>query len=434
MSAAVAEQPAAPARATLGNKVLWRLGVPTCFFMLLSSLDRVNISFAALQMNHDLGFTPSQYGFGAGVLFVGFLAGQYPSVLLLQRIGMHRWLVLCAVAWAIIAALIATVSAPWQFYLLRVLLGFAEGGLAPGIVLYLSQFTTEGQRASTFALPMLAIPLSIIVGGPLSGWLMGMHLPLGVSPWRWMLWAEALPVIACAAVAWFYFPDSPGEAKWLTAEESSFLAANAATREHRRIHNDWSVLRQTLVWSSALLWLCLLSGAYGIMFWLPQMIKQMAGLTPLQIGWINALPWIGAMLGTYFNSRHSDKTGERLWHVAVPALIAAIAIYSAWLLGAGFPGMFALTLAGLGLGSAQGAFWAIPTRLLNAKTFAVAAVAINICGSSGGVFMPHLMGFVLEKTGTPAAPTALVAGILLLAAIVVLIMRSVYFAKARTAQ
>jgi MFS family permease len=434
MSAIPAASPVDLTSASLGSKVLWRLGVPTCFFMLLSSLDRVNISFAALQMNRELGFTPSQYGLGAGILFLGFLAGQYPSVLLLQRIGMHRWIVSCAVTWAIIAALIATVSAPWQFYTLRILLGFAEGGLAPGIVLYLSQFTTERQRASTFALPMLAIPLSIIIGGPLSGWLMGMQMPLGLSSWRWMLWAEALPVILCGAVAWFYFPDSPTQAKWLTAEESSWLAANAATREHRRVQNDWGVLRQTLVWSSALLWLCLLSGAYGIMFWLPQMIKQMAGLTPLQIGWINALPWIGAMLGTYFNSRHSDRTGERLWHVAIPALVAAIAIYAAWALGAGIAGMFALTIAGLGLGSAQGAFWAIPTRLLNAKTFAVAAVAINICGSSGGVFMPHLMGYVLEKTGTPAAPTSLVAGILLSAAILALIMRSVYFAKSTLTQ
>lgn len=416
------------AQATLGNKLLLRLGLPTCFFMLLSSLDRVNVSFAALQMNRDLGFTPSQYGFGAGILFLGFLAGQYPSVLLLQRLGMHRWLALCAAAWATVAALIATVSAPWQFYVLRVLLGFAEGGLAPGIVLYLSQFTSERQRASTFALPMLAIPLSIVLGGPLSGWLMGMQMPFGLAPWRWMLGAEALPVIACAAAAWFYFPDTPGEARWLTAEELSWLKSHAATRAHRQTRNDWSVLRDTLVWSSALLWLCLLSGAYGIMFWLPQMIKQMSGLTPLQIGWINALPWLGAMLGTYFNSRHSDRSGERLWHVAIPASGAAIAIYLAWLSGPGIGGLLALTLAGLGLGSAQGAFWAIPSKLLNARTFAVAAVAINICGSSGGVFMPHLIGYVLERTGTPAAPTLLVAGILLLASALVLIMRAAYFA------
>ena len=415
------------AQAALGNKLLWRLGLPTCFFMLLSSLDRVNISFAALQMNRDLGFTPSQYGFGAGILFLGFLAGQYPSVLLQQRLGMHRWLTLCAILWASVAALIATVSVPWQFYLLRVLLGFAEGGLAPGIVLYLSQFTTEQQRASTFALPMLAIPLSIVLGGPLSGWLMGMHMPFGLAAWRWMLCAEALPVIGCAVAAWFYFPDTPAQAQWLTAPEQSWLKAHASTREHRQTRNDWSVLRETLVWSSALLWLCLLSGAYGIMFWLPQMIKQMAGLTPLQIGWINALPWLGAMLGTYFNSRHSDKSGERLWHVAIPAAVAAIAIYLAWLCGPGIPGMFALTLAGLGLGSAQGAFWAIPSKLLNARTFAVAAVAINICGSSGGVFMPHLMGYVLERTGTPAAPTLLVAGMLVLSSVLVLIMRVAYF-------
>src|ERR1700689_2539824 len=164
----------------ISRKVLWRLALPTIVFMLLSSLDRVNISFAALQMNKDLGFTPSQYGFGAGILFAGFLAGQYPSVLLLQRIGMHRWIALCAVMWACCAAAIAFVQVPAQFYVLRILLGFAEGGLAPGIVLYLSQFATERERATTFALPMLAIPLSIVLGSPLSGWLMGMGQPFGM--------------------------------------------------------------------------------------------------------------------------------------------------------------------------------------------------------------------------------------------------------------
>ena len=150
----------------MAGKIRWRLIVPAILFMLLSSIDRVNVSFAALQMNADLGFTPSQYGFGAGILFVGFLAGQYPSVLLQQRIGMRRWMAICALLWGICAGGMAFIETHWQFYTLRVLLGLAEGGLAPGIVLYLSQFATERERATTFAMPMIAIPLSIVIGGP----------------------------------------------------------------------------------------------------------------------------------------------------------------------------------------------------------------------------------------------------------------------------
>jgi MFS transporter, ACS family, tartrate transporter len=394
---------------------------------LLSSLDRVNISFAALQMNAELGFTPSQYGFGAGILFLGFLAGQYPSVLLLQRIGMHRWIATCAVVWACCAAGIAFVHVPMQYYVLRVLLGFAEGGLAPGIVLYLSQFATERERATTFALPMLAIPLSIVIGSPLSGWLMNAAAPLGLANWRWMLIAESLPTFVLGFVAWFYFPDRPDQARWLDKDQQLWLEHNAANPHSPDHHNDWSVLRQPMVWAASLLWFCLLSGAYGIMFWLPQMIKQMSGLSSLQIGMVNALPWAGAMIGTYYNSRHSDRTGERFWHISLPAVIASLAILAAWGLGAGLPGLGLLFIAGLGLGAAQGAFWALPTSLLRPNHFAVAAVTINIAGSSGGLIIPHVVGIFRERTGSFAAPTALIAGILLLAAALVVYIRRMFF-------
>ena len=411
-------------------KVMSRLALPTILFMLLSSLDRVNISFAALQMNTELGFTPSQYGFGASILFLGFLAGQYPSVLLLQRIGMHRWMALCAIVWACCAAGIAFVRVPGQFYVLRVLLGFAEGGLAPGIVLYLSQFATERERATTFALPMLAIPLSIVVGGPLSGWLMGLGAPLGLSSWRWMLIAEALPTIAFGVCAWFYFPDQPDDVHWLTSEERRWLERNAANRVQRGTNNDWRILRHPMVWSASLLWFCLLSGAYGIMFWLPQTVRQLSGLSSFQIGLVTALPWAGAMIGTYYNSAHSDRTGERFFHISIPALISAAAMVCAWISGPGLSGLALLFIAGATLGAAQGAFWALPTSLLNPSTFAVAAVAINIAGSSGGLVIPYVLGLVRERNGSFAAPTLLIAGILVFAALLVAYIRRVFFATA----
>jgi MFS family permease len=407
---------------------MWRLALPTILFMLLSALDRVNISFAALQMNGELGFTPSQYGFGAGILFLGFLGGQYPSVLLLQRIGMHRWMALSAVVWALSAAAIAFIHDPTQFYVLRVVLGLAEGGLAPGIVLYLSQFATDRERATTFALPMLAIPLSIIIGGPLSGWLMQISAPYGLASWRWMLIAESVPTIAMGIVAWFYFPDRPAQVPWLTPEEREWLARNAANRTDNAARNDWSVLRQPAVWSSALLWFCLLAGSYGIIFWLPQMIRQLARATPFQIGLVNSLPWVGAMLGTYFNSRHADRTGERFLHISVPATMAAVCMLSAFYAGTGIAGMALLFLSGLGLGAAQGAFWALPTALFTPATFAVGAVAINIGGSSGGLIVPHVIGIVREHSGGFAIPTLVIALTMIAAAVLVTFIRRAFFA------
>ena len=409
---------------TFVAKVRWRLIVPTIAFMLLSSVDRVNVSFAATQMNADLGFTPAQYGFGAGIAFLGFLAGQYPSVLVLQRVGFHRWLCGCALLWGACAAGMALIERHWQFYGLRILLGFAEGGLAPGIVLYLIQFAGERQRATTFAMPMLAIPVSIVIGGPLSGALLAMAPPFGMAGWRWMFLGEALPTLVFALAAWFAFPDSPAQAKWLDDGEKDWLARHAANRAETARRNDWTVLRRPLVWASALLWFCLLSGSYGIIFWLPQLLKQLTAFTTFQIGLVNALPWIANGLGIYVGATSSDRTGERFWHIALPAAGAAVAVLVAASAGASLVGVVALVVTGLCLGTAQGAFWALPTRMFTPATFAVGAVAINIAGSSGGLVVPWIVGLLVQHTGSFWAPTLLVSGFLLLSAAIVLAVRS----------
>ncbi|NIJ07587.1 MFS family permease [Sphingomonas vulcanisoli] len=405
----------------LAQKVRLRVILPTTLFMMLSSLDRTNVSFGALQMNHDLGFSPAQYGFGVGVLFIGFLAGQYPSVLLLQRVGMKVWLSCSAIAWGVIAGAMAAIHTPAQFYMLRVALGLIEGGLAPGVVLYLAQFATERERASTFAFPMLAIPFSVIVGGPISGALMQMQPPLGIAGWRWMFLIEAIPTILLGAAAYFVIPNGPKDCRWLDAPEKEWFA----TRAKRAIDakNDWSVLREPVVWMSSLIWFCLLSGSYGIMFWLPQAVKQLSGLSPFEIGLVNALPWIGNIFGIYWNAAHSDKSGERFWHIAVPAAIAGLGLLAAAWLGAGVPALMALLVVGTALGAAQGAFWALPTALFVPATFAVGAVAINISGSSGGLVTPQLIGLLREHGGGFAGPTLLLTAMLLATALLVLVVR-----------
>jgi ACS family tartrate transporter-like MFS transporter len=400
-----------------------RLVLPLIAFLLLSSLDRVNISFAALAMNRELGLTASQYGFGAGILFAGFLLGQYPSVLLLQRVGMRRWLSGCAILWSLGAAGVAFARTPPEFYLLRVIVGLAESGLAPGIVLYLSQFATDRQRARTFGLPMVAIPISVVIGSPLSAWLMTSGAPASMAPWRAMLIAEALPALLLGIAARFYFPDTPHDAGWLSQQEIAELEAVAASNLRTRVENDWRVLRAPLVWIAAVLWFCLLSGSYGLIFWLPQVSKSLSGLSTQAIGWVNALPWLGAAIGMGWNAAHSDRTGERIGHVALPAAFAAVAVLLAWQFNSGSAALCALLVLGSGLGAAQGAFWALPTALLTPRTLAVAAVAINLLGSAGGLVVPHLIGYTLDAGGGYGGVSLLIAGTLMLACVLTLGMR-----------
>ena len=418
---------------SLEYKVRWRLVAPITLLLLVSSLDRVNISFAALGMNQALQLGPAAYGFGAGVLFVGFLAGQYPSVLLLQRVGMRRWVGSCAILWALGAGGIAFIHSATAFYTLRVLVGLAEGGLAPGVVIYLSQFATDAERARTFGVPMIAIPLSVALGSPLSGWLMSTLAPAGLAPWRWLLIAEAVPALLLGIAATVYFPDHPQQARWLSAAERETLQRHSAADLRARIPNDWGTLRQPLVWVASLLWFCLLSGSYGIIFWLPQTLKSLTHLSPLAIGWINALPWLGAALGMYVNATHSDRTRERFWHVAVPCLVAAVATLAAWQLSTPLWALCALLVMGLGLGSAQGAFWSIPTLLLTRSTLAVAAVMINLLGSAGGLVMPHVIGFALQQGGGTAAVSVLLAAVLGAAGLLTLLIRGWLAGAARAA-
>ena len=406
----------------IGRKVRLRLALPCIGFLLLSSLDRSNLSFAAAAMSAELGLTPTQYGFGAGILFAGFLLGQYPSLFLFQRVGMARWIAACALLWGGSAAALAFTHSTSSFYLLRTLLGFAEGGLAPGIVLYLSQFASQQERASTFALPMLAIPASIVIGGPLSGWLMTMDNALGLAGWRWMFLIEALPTLLFAVAALGYFPATPQQARWLTEPEKRWLAQHAA-RPAGHGRNDWSQLRRPAVWPAALLWFCLLSGSYGVIFWLPQTLTALTGLDPLTIGVVGALPWVGVGLGMYFISRNSDRTAERLAHTAVPAALAAVALLGAWSAGPGPLALVALFIAGVGLGGAQGTFWALPVQLLPPAALGVSVVAINICGSAGGLVMPIAMGVARSATAGFAGPTLLVIAVLLASTLLVLALR-----------
>ena len=402
-----------------------RLVLPCIFLMLLSSLDRVNISFAALTMNRDLGLSPAEYGSAAGIFFVGYLVGQLPSVLLQRHIGMRLWVGICTLIWGLSATGMAFIHTADELWILRIVLGLAEGGLAPGIVLYLSQWSTESERARTFAWPMLAIPISAIFGAPLSGWLLESAPAIGFANWRWMFLIEGLPTIAAGIAAFFYFPNSPREAKWLTANERQWLRDHSALRtpESAADAHSFAALRDPLVWASSSVWFLLLAGSNGVIFWLPQVVQHATGLDAFTVSLISAVPWIGAAIGMLLNSWHSDRTRERFWHLAIPASIAGVAIALPAAIDAPSMAVVALFVAGLGYGAAQGAFWALPTHYLDSRTMTVGVATINIAGSTAGLIVPRLIGSVRETTGAFDLPIYLIASMLMAAALVVILIR-----------
>lgn len=398
----------------LGRKILIRLVIPAAFFILMGSLDRANVGLAALQMNEALGFSSTQYGFGAGVLFIGYISAKLPSVLLYERIGMHRWLALITVIWGIAATSMAFVENHLQFYFLRFVIGFSEGGLSSGLMLYLSHWAIERYRASILAIPIMAISISQVIGAPLSGWLLEMTNPLGWEGWRWMFFVEGLPAIFLAIFALLNFPDHPNVARWLSDAERKWLAKNVvgAVRPAKGQPSRWGVLRNPALWICAGIWFCLLAGNYGVIFWLPLIVRSLSGWTSLEVGFVVAAPWAASAIGLYFNARHSDFKQERYLHVAVPAAVGAATLFGAFLVGPGLIGFALLVIGGGCMGSTVAPFWAIPTRILPPTDLAIGIVVINFLGSFAGLIVPALMGVLRDSTGDFAASTVLMLGLL----------------------
>jgi len=411
----------------VGIKVLWRLVLPCALFILVGAIDRTNVGFAALQMNADLGLSSTQYGFAAGVLFIGYVLAKYPSVLAYEALGMRRWLALITFAWGLGASAMAAVTSEWQIYALRLFIGFMEGGLSSGLMIYLSQWAPERWRATILAVPIMSINVSQVIGAPLSGWLLDLDNPLGIAGWRFMFLMEGLPALALAAFALAYFPDAPREARWLTPDERAWVTANVKGAEKPPADGNrserWAALRSPVGWTCAAIWFCILASNYGVMFWLPTIVKGLSGLSATQTGLIVALPNAAAAIALVLNARHSDKTGERVLHVAIPALIGGAGLLAAFLLGPGLPGLAMLVLGGACTGCTVAAFWAIPTKLLPPRALAMGIVMINMLGSFAGATIPAAMGALRQASGSFLPPTLLLFGIAVVCAALCLVAR-----------
>ncbi|MGK9230940.1 MFS transporter [Inquilinus limosus] len=407
------------------RKITYRI-IP--FIMLLyfiAYLDRVNIGFASLTMNQDLGFSPAVFGFGAGIFFLGYFLFEVPSNLILHKVGARIWIARVMVTWGLVSAAMAFVQGPTSFYILRFLLGAAEAGFFPGIILYLSYWFPAHRRAGVTALFMAAVPISSALGSPISGALLEMHGLFGLAGWQWMFLIEALPAVVLGVVVLFYMTDRPEKASWLTAEERDWLVstmrAEQAAKSGTASHSLWRGLADIRVIALALVYFGTSAGLYTLGIWAPQIIKEF-GLGSLQVGFLNAIPPTLAVIGMVLWARRSDQTGERKWHVVGACLLA-----SAGLVFAGFAAtvaavLIALTLVNIGISASKPPLWSMPTAFLSGSAAAAGIATINSIGNLGGFVGPAMIGWIKGQTGSFAGGLYFVAGLLVLSAAITLLV------------
>jgi ACS family tartrate transporter-like MFS transporter len=409
-------------------KVTWRLIPFLLLLYIVAWLDRVNVGFAALQMNQDLGFSASVYGFGAGVFFIGYALCEVPSNLILARVGARRWIARIMLTWGVLAVAMMFVRSAMSFYVLRFLLGVAEAGFLPGIIYYLSNWYPAEQRARAVSMFMIGIPLAIVVGGPVAGLLLGMNGMLGLSGWQWLFLLEGAPAIVLGAVVWAYLPDGPAQARWLAPDQRAWLSGRIEAEQKAALARHGVGLRQALlhptVWLLAMIMFACQCGSYGLTLWVPQIIKGLSGLSDLGVGLISAIPYIGAAIGMVVIGINSDRTGERILHIAAPAFVAAIGFTLSAFMVSPVPGMIALTIAAIGDLGSRGPFWSLPGRFLTSSASAGGIALINTIGSLGGFVGPYAVGLVKDATGSFTGGLLLLAALLLVSAFATLRMRT----------
>lgn len=407
------------------RRVSWRI-VP--FIMLLyfvAYIDRVNIGFAALTMNKDLGFSPAVFGFGAGIFFWGYFLFEVPSNIILDKVGARIWIARVMLTWGIVSAGTAFVWDSNSFYVLRFLLGAAEAGFFPGIILYLSYWFPAHRRAAITSLFMAAVPVSVVIGSPLSSALLEMHGLGGLQGWQWLFITEAIPALVLGIVVLFYMTDKPEKAKWLADDERAWLVDTMNAELSRKAtvahHSIWRGLSDIRVIALALVYFGTSAGLYTLGIWAPQIIKSF-GLSNVSVGFVNAIPPTVAVFAMYLWSWHSDRTGERTWHVVIACLVAAAGLALAGGSATILAVVAALTLVNVGISAAKPPLWSIPTLFLSGPAAATGIAAINSIGNLGGFAGPFMIGWIKEQTGSFAGGLSFVGALLLGSALLTLVL------------
>ena len=410
------------------RKVAFRI-VP--FIMLLyfvAYIDRVNIGFAALTMNQDLGFSPVVFGLGAGIFFWGYFLFEVPSNIILDKVGARLWIARVMITWGIVSATMTFVWDATSFYVLRFLLGAAEAGFFPGIILYLSYWFPAHRRAAITSLFMAAVPISVVLGSPLSSALLEMHGIGGLKGWQWLFIMESIPAVVLGIIVLFYMTDKPEKATWLADDERAWLVdamkAERAKKAGTAHHSIWRGLADIRVLALALVYFGTSAGLYTLGIWAPQIIKSF-GLTNLEVGFCNAIPPTVAVIAMYLWSWHSDRQNERTWHVVIACLAAAAGLALAGISNTVVAVITSLVLVNVGISAAKPPLWSMPTLFLSGPAAATGIAAINSIGNLGGFVGPAMIGWIKDLTGSFLGGLYFVSALLLLsAALTVTVARS----------
>jgi D-galactonate transporter len=403
-----------------------------CYFA--AYLDRVNVGFAKLTMDADLGISDTMYGFGAGVFFLAYFLFEVPSNLLLNRFGARRWIARIMFSWGLISGAMAFIpqiasatglSNEYTFYLLRILLGFAEAGFFPGIIFFLTLWFPSAYRARIIGYFMAAIPLSLALGSPVSAYLLGLNGAAGLAGWQWLFIAEAAPALILSVVVYFYLTDRPTDAAWLYDDERAWLIGRLAAEERQRLAIRQISVGQSLlnphVLALAIVYFGAVACNYGIAFWLPTIIKGF-GVSISMTGWINAIPYAVGFCGMIWYGLRSDAKMERVNHVAFALGLAAVGIGVSAFLDDPLAKMIALTVGAFGVFAVLPVFWTLPTAFLSGAAAAAGIAVINSIGNLAGYFGPFAMGWIHDTTGSFAYGLLCIAGAAVLALIIVLIL------------
>lgn len=407
------------------RKISWRI-VP--FIMLLyfiAFIDRVNIGFAALTMNKDLGFSPAVFGFGAGIFFLGYFLCEVPSNIVLDKVGARLWIARVMITWGIISGLFAFIQGETSFYVLRFLLGAAEAGFFPGIILYLSYWFPARYRAGVVSLFMAAAPISVVLGSPISSALLGLDGWMGLKGWQWMFIIEAVPAFLLGFVVLGYMTDKPEKATWLADDERAWLVnemnAERAQKAGTAGHSIWRGLADPRVLALSLVYFGTSAGLYTLGIWAPQIIKSF-GLSTMAVGMLNAVPPTIAIVAMILWARHSDKTNERTWHVVIACLAASVGLVLAGGAASVAAVVAALSLVNIGISAAKPPLWAMPPMFLSGAAAATGIATINSIGNLGGFVGPAMIGWIKDATGSFAGGLYFVAGLLVLSAVLTVVV------------
>jgi D-galactonate transporter len=418
-----------PIEAQSYNKIAFRLIPFLVLLYVISFLDRVNVGFAKLQMAADIGLGDAAYGLGAGIFFFGYCICEIPSNLLLQRLGAKFWIARIMVVWGIISMCMATVSSPTSFYILRFLLGVAEAGFYPGIILYLTYWFPGRLRSQVSALFFLGMPIAVLAGAPLSGWIMNHFGGVsGMAGWQWLFIIEGMPAFVLGIVVFFYLDNGPASAKWLTAEEKRVVIDELAREEKKQQaegvgHKFAHVMKDVNVWMLAFANFSLLAGLYGVTFWLPQIIKDLGVKDMLVNGLITAIPFVAGAIAMIIIGKRSDRTGERKWHM----IICAVAGAGGLILSAAFSSniwisLFGLSLAASGILASFAVMWTLPAVFFRGPAAAAGIALMATIGNIGGYVAPLMLGIVKQATQRLDYGLYVLAGVIVLGALVGLVI------------